>query len=186
MLNSSLSTWKDIFAHNQHWDYLKKMLDKIKNTVPTSTNFEQSFDDISKNPGVTLLSLDPMESQLQLFHHPQIVGGSLISPATKIVAVLGFDSDAKPVQLVSKSIKVFKCKSNSTHDFALAVEDPEWLKKLKNARHELVSKNIIALPHLLTQVFKSIESMDPIMVVMVFFYAMYDFDSSLDVPDSTG
>jgi hypothetical protein len=99
---SSLSTWKDIFTSNKHWDYSNSLLDKIKTTVSSDKPFVQSFEEISKNPGVTLLSLDPTESHLQLFHHPQIVGGSWTSPDKKLVAILGFDSDAKPVQLVSK------------------------------------------------------------------------------------
>ncbi len=177
---SSLSTWKDIFTSNKHWDYSNSLLDKIKTTVSSDKPFVQSFEEISKNPGVTLLSLDPTESQPQLFHHPQIVGGSWTSPDKKMAAVLGFDSDAKPVQLVSKSIKDIKCKSFSVDEFAVAMEEPDSLKSIKNARHELVYKNIVALPYLLTQVFLSLETTDPITVAMAFFHAMYDHDSSLE------
>jgi len=94
---SSLSSWKDIFIHNKNWEYSNKLLDKIRNTISPTINFENSFEEISKNPGVTLLSLDPTETHLQLFHHPKIIGGSWTSPETKLVAVLGFDADAKPI-----------------------------------------------------------------------------------------
>jgi hypothetical protein len=75
------------------------MLDRIKNAINPSLSFEKSYEEFSKNPGVTLLSLDPTETHLQLFHHPQIIGGSWISPDTKLVAVLGFFSDPVSVQI---------------------------------------------------------------------------------------
>jgi hypothetical protein len=85
---------------------------------------------------------------------------------------------------VSKSIKKFKYKSFSADEFAAAVEDLETLKKLKNARQEILYKNIVAIPHLLTQVFLSLESTDPLTVAMAFFKAMHKYDSSLDINTS--
>jgi hypothetical protein len=85
--------------------------------------------------------------------------------------------NAKRIQLVSKSVKDFKNKSYSTDEFAAAVEDSE---SLKNARLEFAYKNIIAIPHLLTQVFLSLESTDPLSVAMAFFYAMYEYDPSFN------
>jgi hypothetical protein len=52
-----------------------------------STAFLKSFDEISKNQGITFLSLDPSETQLQLFHHGSVVGGTWTSPSHLIVAV---------------------------------------------------------------------------------------------------
>jgi len=177
---SSLSSWKDIFIHNKNWEYSNKLLDKIRNTISPTINFENSFEEISKNPGVTFLSLDPAKTHLQLFHHPKIIGGSWTSPETKLVAVLGFDADAKPIQIVQKSVKDFKFKSFSAEEFAEAIEDTEALMNLKNPKQELTYKNIIALPHLLTKVFMSLESKDPISVATAFLQAMYDYDSSID------
>jgi len=102
-----------------------------------------------------------MESHLQLFHHPQTIGGSWTSPDKKLVAVLGFDSNAKPIQLVTKSIKDFKLKSFSTDEFAETMDNEEELKNLKNAWVDFSYKNIIALPYILTKVFMSLESTDP-------------------------
>jgi hypothetical protein len=162
-----------------------ELFDKIKNTISPTINFENSFEEISKNPGVTLLSLDPTETHLQLFHHPKIIGGSWTSPETKLVAVLGFDSDAKPIQVVQKSVKDFKFKSFSAEEFAEAIEDTESLMNLKNPKQELAYKNIIALPHLLTEVFMSLESTDPISVATAFLQAMYDYDSSIASQNQT-
>ncbi len=106
------------------------MLDKIRATVDTSISFEKSFEAISKNPGVTLLSLDPTETSLQLFHHPSIVGGSWAHPVMKLVAISGFDSDTKPIQLISKSIKDFELKSFSTEEFADGMVDSDSFKNL--------------------------------------------------------
>jgi hypothetical protein len=156
------------------------LIDKISQAVHPSVPIDRSFDEISKNPGVTLLSLDPSETQIQLFHHPSIIGGSWTNPETKLVAVLGFDDDAKPIQLVSKSIKDFKLKSHSADDFAESMAAPELFKNLKSAQHEIHSKNIIAIPHLLTKVFLTLDSLDPVSVAMAFFQVMYEYDSSLD------
>jgi hypothetical protein len=129
------------------------LIDKIKEVIHPSVPFEHSVFEISKNPGVTLLSLNPLETQLQLFHHPSVIGGSWTNPETKIVAVLGFDNDAKPIQLVPKLIKDFKLKSHSAEEFVDCLSDQDLFKDLKNARTDFHSKNIIAIPQLLTKVF---------------------------------
>jgi hypothetical protein len=118
---SSILTSKDTFVQKQHWDYSNKLLEKLKNSISASIDFKKSFNEILKNQGLTLLSLDPMESQLQLFHHPQIIGRSWTSSDRKVVAALGFDSDAKPVQLVPKSIKYFK--SFPLNEFAKSMDE---------------------------------------------------------------
>jgi len=166
----------DIFMRNQNWDFSNKLLIKLKQSISASIDFEKSFDKISKNQGLTLLSLDPTESHLQLFHYSQIIGGSWTSPDKKLVAVLGFDSDAKPIQLVTKSIKDFKLKSFSTDEIAKTMDDDNKLKNLKNARVDFSYKNIIVLPYILTKVFISLESTDPITVARAFFQIMFDYD----------
>jgi hypothetical protein len=88
---SSISNWKDYFANNKAFDSSNAHLVKIKNSVNTSTPFVSSFEEISKNPGVAFLSLDPLESYLQLFHHGAIIGGSWGSPSKIWVSILGFD-----------------------------------------------------------------------------------------------
>jgi hypothetical protein len=55
---------------------------------------------IQKNQVIAFLSLDPLETQLQLFHHGSIIGGTWTSPSHLVVAFLGVDHTAKPIQIV--------------------------------------------------------------------------------------
>jgi hypothetical protein len=45
---------------------------------------------------------------MQLFHHPSIIGGSWMNPMKSFVAILGVDVDAKPVEIIIKSVKDIK------------------------------------------------------------------------------
>jgi hypothetical protein len=68
-------------------------------------SFVESFEETSKNQGISILFLDPSETNLQLLHHPSIIGGDWASPPKSLVAVLGFEIPFKPVQIVQKSVK---------------------------------------------------------------------------------
>jgi hypothetical protein len=113
MTLSSLSSWKDYFSSKKTLDSSNAQLLRIRESVSPSISFLSSFEEISKNQGISFLSLDPTESQLQLFHHGVILGGSWSSPSKQLTSILGFESDAKPIQIVEKSIKDVKAKSHS-------------------------------------------------------------------------
>ena len=66
----------------------------------------KNFEEISKNPGVCSLALDPSETKLQLFHHPTVICGSWKDPIKKMIAFIDLEFNANPVELVPKSIKV--------------------------------------------------------------------------------
>jgi hypothetical protein len=104
----SLSLWADYFSSNKKFESSNHHLIQILSTVIPSTPSTTSFETITKNQGISLLSLDPSESKLQLSHHCSTFGGSWDSPNQQLVAVLGFDSKSHPVQLVEKSIKEVK------------------------------------------------------------------------------
>ncbi len=72
---------------------------------------------------MTLLALDASEGNLQLFLHPTVVGGNWIVKSHKVLAVLGFNDDASPVQIIEKSIKEIKSKTPSLSKFAKEVDD---------------------------------------------------------------
>jgi len=77
MTLSSLSSWADYFSSNKQLESLNHHLVQIRNTVSRSTPFMTSFGTISKNQGISLLSFEPSESKLQLFHHCSTFGGSI-------------------------------------------------------------------------------------------------------------
>jgi hypothetical protein len=114
---------------------------------------------------------------LQLFHHSAVLGGSWISPSKQLVAILGFDIDAKPIQIVEKSIKDVKAKSYSCEEFASGLENSESFEQLKNPKVEFHYKNIIPIPHLLTKTFMDLSDTDTFTVAKAFFEQMYHYDS---------
>jgi hypothetical protein len=105
------NSWKKILLSNPELDQSNKYLSKIKDLSDPRISFETSFDEISKNPGIALICLDPTESFIQLLHHCHVVGGSWSNPKKTLVSILGTDKSAKPVQLILKSIKQFKAKT---------------------------------------------------------------------------
>jgi hypothetical protein len=106
--SSSLSLWKNYFLTNPNLGTSNGHLAKIKTSSTHSVPFIKSFEEISKNDGITFLFLDPSETHLQLLHHGAVLGGNWNSPTKQAVAVLGMDNLAKPVQIIQKSIKNIK------------------------------------------------------------------------------
>ena len=131
---SSVLSWKDFFLSSKHLDTSNDHLIRIKASVGPSIPFVSSFEEISKNPGISFLSLDPSESQLQLFHHGTIIGGSWSSPSKHLVSVLGFDHSAKPIQIVEKSIKDVKHKSFSPEVFAAGLDSNDKFEKFEKSK----------------------------------------------------
>jgi len=119
---SKLSLWNKFFTQNKDLDSSNYHFDKIKKAVSHANSFSQSFEEISKNEGIAFLILDPTESHLQILHHGHAFGGNWTNPSKKMVAILGTDSDAKPVQIVAKSIKNVKAKSYSFEDLVSIIE----------------------------------------------------------------
>ncbi len=183
MTISRLSTWKDFFLNSTQFDYSNFALRNLRDSIAPSADFSKSFEEISKNPGISFISLDPTETKLQLFHHPTVVGGSWNNPNKKLIAVIGHDLEAKPVQIVLKSIKDGKGKSHSLHEFSLGCGNLDDFKKLRNPKTDYHLKNIVPIPILLTNVFMSLPSTEPEMVAIAFFEAMFKYDNSLTAPD---
>ncbi len=180
MTLSTLSSWTNYFSSNKDLNSSNHHLIRIRNSVGPSIPILNSFDEISKNQGVSFLSLDPSESQLQLFHHCTPIGGSWDSPSKHLVAILGFDSTAKPIQIVQKSIKDVKQKTYSFDDFATGLETQENFEALKTPNSVFLYKNIIPIPNLLTKTFMNLPSTEPYTVARAFFEAMHDYDSQLN------
>jgi hypothetical protein len=102
---SRLSAWKKLLLSKKDLDSSNMHFDKIKKASAHSISFAKAFEEISKNEGISFLFLDPSETHLQVLHHGHVLGGNWSSPTKKLVAILGTDSDAKPVQIITKSVK---------------------------------------------------------------------------------
>jgi hypothetical protein len=153
-------------------------LEKIKMASAHSIPFIKSFEEISKNDGIAFLFLDPSEAHLQLIHHVTILGGNWNNPSKQAVAILGMDDNAKPVQIIQKSIKNIKEKPFSFEEIASTLDDEDSFTALKNPKVEFLFKNNIAIPHFLTKAFIKLESTDPFSVAKTFISAIMDFDDS--------
>jgi hypothetical protein len=176
MMNTKPSTWKQHFHQNKTFDISNKWLSKIRDTMNTHTDFIDSFTEISKNEGITFISLDPSETQIQLFHHPGLIGGSWNSPSEVPVAILGFNHP-KPIKIVSKSIKDIKAKSHSLDEIKNGLEDRELFEALKNPKSDFQYKNILPIPNLLTKTFMELQDTSPYSVAQAFYAAMHNHDN---------
>jgi hypothetical protein len=83
---------------NSKLDVSNNHLEKIKVASSHSAKFQKSFEEILKNEGIADIFMDPSKTHLQLIHHGQVLGGNWSSYTKGLVAVLGVDSQAKPVQ----------------------------------------------------------------------------------------
>jgi hypothetical protein len=114
-----------------------------------------------------------------LFHHGTIVGGSWDSPSKQLVSILKFNNDAKPIQLIQKSVKDVKVKSHSFEEFASSIENCASFENMKNPKLDFPYKNILPIPNLLTKTFMNLPSTDPYTVAKGFFEQMHHHDSQL-------
>jgi len=76
---SSLPTvpdWKSYFSSMKELDKSDQMLSKIKDSISVTTDFINSFELFQKMTESLSTSLDPSESEMQLFHHGTLIGGS--------------------------------------------------------------------------------------------------------------
>jgi hypothetical protein len=164
------------FHTRKDLDTSNLVLTKIKDAASPSIPFIDSFETISKNDGIVFISLDPSESELQLFHHGVILGGSWTYPEKQLVTIIASDNDSKPIQILPKFIKDFKCKTNSADDFIACLANAEKFANLKNPKTDLYNKNIIPIPNLLTKAFLE----TPLSVAMKFLETMLTYDTVIE------
>jgi len=105
-----------------------------------------------KNNGISFICFDPTEKFIQLLHHCHVIGGSWSNPSKIYVSVLGADKNAKPIQIILKSIKIIKAKS---------VSMAELVGEGKSDKTEFHFRNILPIPHVLTKAYLELESFNP-------------------------
>ena len=70
---------------------LERVLYQYQSVWLPKQQHSSTFEEISENPGICFLALDPSESKLQLFHHPKVIGGSWKEPNKRMIAFIDFD-----------------------------------------------------------------------------------------------
>jgi hypothetical protein len=66
-------------------------LSKKKDLSDPDVPFDVSFEEISKNQGISVLCVDPTETFIQLIHQCHVIGGSWANPSKTFVGILGTD-----------------------------------------------------------------------------------------------
>jgi hypothetical protein len=169
-------SWKHFLLSNPDLDVSKKHILKIKELSSPSTPFDESFEQISKNQGISLICTDPTESFIQLFHHCHVIGGCWANPSKTFVSILGTDKTAKPIQLILKSVKTLKTKTDLLEE--LMGGEPTNDQNKKPAKSEFNFCNILPILRVLTKAYLELESYSPHDVAQAFYIAMKSFDSN--------
>jgi len=178
--SKSAPSWKDYFIKTKHASYSNLLLAKIRDAMNPSRPFVESILEISKNPGIAFLSMDASEEKLQLFHNVSIIGGSWTDDKVKLVGALGSSDYIVPIQIISNSIKEVKGKSHSFNQLVTKIKLNESWEQDRAAKSEFHNYNILPIPALLSQVFLSLDDLNPLSVAAAFFQAMYIFDNEND------
>jgi hypothetical protein len=186
MTSYLIKNWRDYFLKNPTIEISNSLLQPIRNSVSPSTDFAESISKISKNAGITLLALVASEGNLQLIHHPTVLGGNWANKSKKIVAILGFKDDATPIKIIEKSIKESKGKTPSISKFEETMDNKQKLRNLKNLKTGYHYMNIIPLPQMLTKAFLELNSTDPLSVARAFFKVLSEADNKSTPPIDTG
>jgi len=182
---AKLSLWKRVFLTNKDLETSNLHLNKIKKFSGHSVTLLKSFEEISKNVGVSFLILDPTESQLQILHHGHVLRGNRSSATKKLVTILGADPEAKPIHIAQKLIKNIKEKSFCFDEFAANVDKEEDFTNLDVPNLDFQFKNILPIPIFLTKVFIQLQSTTPYEVAKAFIRSISDLESSQMLVDTS-
>jgi hypothetical protein len=91
------------------------------------------------------------------------------------VSILGTDKNAKPIQIILKSVKLIKTKTVSMAELIgddRSTENPET----KQTKSEFHFCNILPIPHVLTKAYLDLDTFDPQTVALALYSAMSEFD----------
>jgi hypothetical protein len=183
-MSSFKASWKNYLLSNPEFEKSNNHLPKILALSDPIEPFESVFEEISKNHGISLISFDPSESEIQLFHHNQIIGRSWDNPKKYFTSIRGSDNSARPVQIVLKSIKVVKTKTPALAEKMESENMDNPLEKIddskKSKKIDYFQRNILPIPHVLTKAFLNSSKFDPLSVAQAFYTAMLEFDQSLE------
>lgn len=179
-VNVKAANWKQFFLSSKYINYPTNILTKIKDAGSAGNAATKIFTDFSRNPGIAFLSLDASESKLQLFHHPNILGGSWLNEELKLVALDGMGPKATPIHIVAKSLKDVKAKVPKIINLSQALDNGLPIDEIKQASDTFLYKNMVPIPDFLIKTFILLEDTKPITAATVFYAALKQADSNLE------
>jgi hypothetical protein len=131
--NLKAKNWKQYILNSKEFNYPTNILKKIKAAGTAGITGEKIFSDFSRNNCIAFLSLDASEQNLQLLHHPTILGGSWLNEELKMTALIGMGQKATPVKVVPKSLKDIKTKAPKPQDIISAIQNRNPLREVKTS-----------------------------------------------------
>ncbi len=140
MSSFKASTWRKFFMENATLKYTDTIIQKVWDTAVPGTEAPKIFETISKNPGIGLLCLDADGDKMIMLHNPGTIGGTWLQDETKLVALLGFDSNPVAVKIKDSSIKDIKQKVPKLEDIQDAIMENISFKNIKGVR-EILSQS---------------------------------------------
>ena len=128
-----------------------------------------------------ILSLAQNKKELQVFHWPTALGGSLDDPADHYVALLGMGLTANPVEIDATSVQDIEILTPTWVALEGAERNEEVFKQLKvpeelHAAEKLKGKNFLAIPIVLAEAFFDSPRQDPTSIALMFLKIMSDCD----------
>ena len=180
-------------ASANHWKaFYLAALPKVNQALPLAairrlTGSELSpmncFTKITREQGALfIMTVAPSKSELQLFHQPAILGGTLADNDLHCVALCGMESSANTVEFDLGSFTDLDLKTPSWTDLGQSTGDAEAFQGLKvsndgDIADNFKGKNLVALPLPLAVAFVQSTKKDPTSIAMAFLKVMAEFDT---------
>ena len=165
MLSIKANNWWNHYINAPAWDNTNKMLSGICNLSNPEANINTitTFAGFAHAKDVMLLSAASNMKMLQLLHYQEILGAHpLFNPKSITVTLLGFGSNAMPVELDIEEILVsLDLKTLLWDALKLVGDDPDVFMALIGDEDIFKHKNIIGLPPSLIDTFVTSPSRIP-------------------------
>jgi hypothetical protein len=172
------SDWSDFIINEDTLDYSDRELSNIRRIGSNSVAPNTMFFELSRNPGIGLMFLDASEDNLQVLHHPTVIGGSWQQKEQKLIALSGITATPTAVQIIPKSIKQIQTKVPLVADLIQPNKDLSLVKCHKSRVTQFTFKNLIPIPISLLRIFITLPSTDPASVAKAFILKIQEMNST--------
>lgn len=162
--------WLKFLLNEDSLDYLDNELLNIRKLGTESIAANTMFFQLSRNPGIGLMFLNASGENIQIVHHPTVIGGSWQQKEQKVIALSGLSATPATLRFIPKSIKQIQTKAPLVTS-NLKSQD---LKSVKCAKSRFDFKNIIPLPISLLRTFITLSSTDPASVAKAFILKLHN------------
>ena len=171
------------YATYQGRDRSTKHLAAIRRMTGFGAPVHDCITRIAKEEDLMILSLAQNKKELQVFHQPTALGGSLDDPADHYVALLGMGPTANPIEIDATLVQDIEILRLTWVTLEGAEGNEEVFKQLKvpeelHAAEKLKGKNFLAIPIILAEAFFDSPRKDPTSITLMFLKIMSDFDTT--------